>query len=147
MRRLTAAGLAFAIAILVAGCGGPVGDNAAPTPTAGEADDGTASSAPSVAEPKPLNVKTTARTKSVRRGGTASVTIRTTPGARCLISVVYPSGPATAGGLDARKAGKTGFVVWTWKVGAKTTKGSMPIYVTCSLRDRTGDVTTSFMVK
>lgn len=121
---------------------------AAPSPTSKPGK--TAGPAPTPkpgATPKPLLVKVTARTGSVRRNGTASVTIRTTPGSTCGIDVQYASGSSTADGLADRKTGTTGVVVWKWKVGANTTRGTWPIDVTCTLHDRYGSASTTFTVK
>jgi hypothetical protein len=95
----------------------------------------------------PIPVKVTSVSKSVRRDGTASVAIKTNPGATCSIDVQYKSGSATAKGLDPKKAGTTGSVVWKWKVGRNTTKGTWPIEIDCRLGDRTGSASTKFTVK
>ena len=98
------------------------------------------------ATPKPLPVKVTKRTGSVRRNATASVTIRTIKGSRCDILVEYSSGNATAKGLGTKKADSSGVITWKWKVGSKTTRGTWPIDITCELGARTGNASTSFKV-
>ena len=97
--------------------------------------------------PKALSVKVTKRTASVRRNGTASVTIKTGKGARCSINVEYASGSATAAGLIDKKANASGVVTWSWKVGGRTTTGRWPIDITCDLGSRSGHVSTSFVVR
>ena len=92
-------------------------------------------------------MKVTAHTKSVRRGGTASVSAKTTGGAECGISVNYPAGPSTASGLEPEKASKSGSVTWSWKVASSTPKGTWPIVVSCTIGDRYGETKTSFAVK
>ncbi len=135
------------LALLVAACSGPPGGTISPL-TAGLNDVETPATKVAVASaPKPLSVKVTARTKSVRRSGAASVTIRTSPGARCSIDVQDASGWSKASGVTRKKTNKTGSIVWKWKVGSKTTAGTWPIYIACELRDRYGDVGTSFTVK
>ena len=96
--------------------------------------------------PKPLRVKVTQRTASVRRNATASVTIATTRGASCAIDVEYSSGSATAKGLDPKKANSKGVITWKWKVGSNTTRGTWPITIYCDLGDRSGSVSTKFKV-
>lgn len=96
---------------------------------------------------KPLAVKVTKRTASVPRNGTASVTIKTTKKARCSITVEYKSGPSTAAGLGTKTADGTGLVTWKWRVGSRTTRGTWPIYISCSLGDREGDAETEFTVR
>jgi micrococcal nuclease len=98
-------------------------------------------------DPNALAVKVTAHTKSVRRGGTASVTAKTTGGAECGISVEYPTGPSTARGLEPAKAPKSGAITWTWKVASNTPKGTWPVVVSCTIGDRYGETKTSFAVK
>lgn len=94
-----------------------------------------------------LDVQVTKRSASVARNRTASVTIKTTKGASCEITVEYNSGPSTAAGLGAKKASNSGTVTWKWKVGGRTAKGEYPIFITCTKGDREGSATTSFRVR
>jgi len=105
-----------------------------------------AQSRPSV-DPNALPVKFTAQTKSVKRGSAASVTIKTTAGAECGISVLYADGPSSAKGLEPARADKKGSIMWKWIVSSSEKKGTWPIDVSCSVGDRTGDVETKFTVK
>src|SRR5713101_652275 len=57
----------------------------------------------------------------------ATLTIRTTPGANCLIVVHYKSGSSKAKGLVQKVADGSGRVSWTWRVGSNTTPGRWPI--------------------
>jgi hypothetical protein len=66
-------------------------------------------------------------------GGEATATVSTAPGASCSIEVVYRSGPSTASGLTPKTASSTGAASWTWQVGSRTTPGSWPVTVTCTL--------------
>jgi len=155
VRRLVFAPPLIAIAVAVAACGSSAGSAApssaarkSPAPTSQVLD---ATSRPSpgkpTADPNALAVKVTAHTKSVSRGGSASVTIKTTPGAECGISVLYSGSPSSAKGLEPRKADKKGTVLWKWTVASNTSKGTWPIDVSCSVGDRTGDAETSLTVK
>jgi hypothetical protein len=141
------------VALLLAGCGGAVGDSAAGL-VLGE------SSVPA-AEPfatkfhptEPpdvvfdLPVKLTNRTASVARNTRASVTIKTTKGAECGIDVQYPSGSSTAAALVPKIANSKGVLTWKWLVGRNASKGKVPIVITCTLGDRSGRLDTSFKVK
>jgi hypothetical protein len=146
--------LVVAIALIAAGCGGSDG-----SPGIGVLG---ASSSPSgrpdpTIRPRPtplasvdanaLPVKVTARTKSVRRPGSASVAVKTAANASCGITVTYATGPSTAGGLEPKTAGSNGAVTWKWKVTSATKKGTWPIAVVCSLGPRSGDASTSVTVK
>jgi hypothetical protein len=68
----------------------------------------------------------------VHHNDTAYVTIKTTPGAYCTIKVVYKSGQSHAKGLNPKRAGKSGIVTWSWKIGPSTTLGNWPIYITAN---------------
>lgn len=91
-----------------------------------------------------LDLTVVSVTSPVKAGSYASVTIRTTPGAYCTITVYYPSGPSTASGLEPKTAGQNGIVTWTWKVGTRTTPGRHRIVITASLCGQTRTTTTYF---
>jgi hypothetical protein len=94
-----------------------------------------------------LSVTVTARTASVPRNSTVSVSIKTSPEAGCSIDVEYKSGPSTASGLGDKTASSTGAITWSWRIGSNTTRGTWPIHVTCQLGSRSGSVDTSFTVR
>lgn len=87
--------------------------------------------APLSIQAAPHTVKVTKAPGSVSRGRTASVTVRAWSQASCSITVRYKSGPSRAQGLYTKKAGTSGLVSWSWKVGTNTTRGSWPVIVTC----------------
>ena len=153
--RLGLAPLLVAFAVVVAACGSGAGSpvpsiaKRTPNPTSAVLD---ATSRPTAlpkptADPNALSVKVTAHTKSVKRGGTAAVSFKTTSGAECGISVLYSGTPSSAKGLEPKKADKKGTVLWKWTVASTVKKGTWPIDVSCSVGDRTGDAETSFTVK
>lgn len=78
-----------------------------------------------------LTVSWVSLTNPVHRGDYATATVRTRPGARCDIDVIYKSGESTAAGLGNKTVGSTGRVSWRWKVGTNTTPGYWPVRVTC----------------
>jgi hypothetical protein len=142
------------VALLLAGCGGAEGDSTDGL-VLGE------SAVPAVAEPIPtkadqteppdvvfdLPVKLTKRTTSVARNARASVTIKTTKGAECGIDVQYKSGSSTAQGLEPKTANSKGAVTWKWLNDRNSTKGRVPIVITCTLGDLSGRLDTGFKVK
>jgi micrococcal nuclease len=67
----------------------------------------------------------------VTRGSTGEVTVRTTPGAICSITVTYSSGPSTEQGLTIRTADGSGIVTWSWTVSTQASPGTWPIQVEC----------------
>jgi hypothetical protein len=83
----------------------------------------------------------------VRRGHDATITVRTSPGARCLIAVQYKSGASHAKGLGPQNAGRSGQVSWMWRVGTATTPGTWPITVICSTGEQQATLDASFTVR
>lgn len=96
--------------------------------------------------PKSFAVKVTKLTRSVRPGGTASVTIATVKYAECSISVTYDSGPSEAAGLVTKKANGKGAVTWKWMVGRNTGSGEYPIDIFCTASTREGQAHATFRV-
>lgn len=155
VRWLVFAALLVAAAIAVAACGSSAGSPApstaakSPAPTSqvlGATSRPTAQAKPT-ADPNALAVKVTAYTKSVQRGGSASVTIKTMPGAECGISVLYSGSPSSAKGLEPKTADTKGAILWKWTVASNIKKGTWPIDISCSVGDRTGDAETKLTVK
>ena len=155
VRRPALIALLAPIALAVAACGAsssspsPSSAETSPRPTShvlAATSRPTAQAKPSL-DPNALAVKVTAHSKTASRGGVASVTIATKPGAECGISVLYPDGPSSAKGLEPKKADKKGAITWSWTVASTVKKGTWPIDVSCSLGDRTGDVETNLTVK
>ena len=94
----------------------------------------------------PLTLKVTDLTSPAPRGSVASLSISTSPGASCTITVHYKSGPSKAKGLDPTTADDSGTVEWDWKVSSNTTPGTWKITVTAKLGGVTKTITTSFVV-
>lgn len=67
---------------------------------------------------------------NVSPGQNASVSVKTSPGARGTIQVIYNSGPSTAAGLDPKTADGNGNITWVWKVGTRTAPGDYPVNIT-----------------
>ena len=141
------AALGIAISLVCVACGGTGTSSTTPLPLVAIETPPTTPEPTSTAQPKPLSVKITKRTTSVRHNANASVTVKTAKGARCSISVEYASGYATAAGLGDKKANASGVVTWKWKVGGRTTTGRWPIDILCDLGNRSGHASTSFVVR
>ena len=95
----------------------------------------------------PLPVKVAESTKSVSPGDRASITVRTTGGAKCSISVLYESGESEAKGLSSKRAGSSGNASWAWTVGANTNPQTALVTVTCEANGRTGSVMSDMTVR
>jgi hypothetical protein len=95
---------------------------------------------------QPLKITQVSLTSPVKHGNVASIGIQTAPDALCMITVIYKSGPSRAKGLSPKQADKQGSVSWAWIVGTRTTPGTWPIIVGCTLGNRQGRLETSFDV-
>jgi hypothetical protein len=160
MYRLTAAVTPLVLAIAIAACSDAgtavqplVGLSAgSPTPLAVEevpSDAATEASAEPTSEAptaKPLPVRVTKRTKTVKPGDMASVTIKTKKGAKCSILVEYESGYSEAKGLGDKRANGDGIVTWRWLVGIAANRQKVPVAISCKSGDRTGQVETAYNV-
>lgn len=82
----------------------------------------------------------------IQRGSNASISIQTSPGANCSISVIYKSGPSNAAGLGPQIANGNGIITWSWKVGTKTTPGTWSIHVSCNQGGNSSTISVPFEV-
>ncbi len=96
---------------------------------------------------QPLLVKLVSLTSPTHPGANATIIVKTAPAAACSIAVFYKSGTSRAQGLVPKTADAQGNASWTWRVGTRTTPGTWPILVTCSLGGRQGKLKTSFDVQ
>lgn len=96
--------------------------------------------------PSDIPLKIVRLTSPVPRGHVATASASTAPGAVCSILVVYKSGPSSATGLGDKTASASGSVSWTWRVGTRTTVGTWPVTITCSVGDATASQTKAFRV-
>ena len=128
---MTRAARALMLSVLIVGGGcSPV----AGTPSGARTQAPEASAAPTKALPlvsPGAAIRFTTVRSPVKLRGTASVTIATTPGASCAITVTYKSGPSGASGLEPKAADASGRVTWSWTVGSNTSTGDWPIDVRC----------------
>lgn len=86
-------------------------------------------------------VTITTLTSPVSPGATATATAHTAAGASCSITVEYKSGPSSAQGLGPKTADGLGGVSWSWTVGTRTSAGSWPVTVTCTVAGSTSSAT------
>lgn len=94
----------------------------------------TATALPATAPPVPVAAGVTfTNVQGGRRGGTASVSVKTVPNASCSISYITPHGTASeAQGLTTKTADASGYVYWAWKIGTNTNPGTGSVRVTCN---------------
>jgi hypothetical protein len=93
-----------------------------------------------VATDASARVRLVSITSPIRHGAYATLTVSVAPTATCSIAVIYKSGPSHAAGLYPKRGGR---ILWSWKVGTRTTPGRWPIVVSCG---RAGTLRTSFLV-
>ena len=89
------------------------------------------------------SVRLTSVTSPVGAGYNATLTVAVSRPATCSITVNYRSGPSHAAGLYAKQS-VAGRVIWTWKVGTRTTPGRWTIDVYCGAA---GSLHTSFVTR
>ena len=73
-----------------------------------------------------------ALTSPVSPGHDARITVHTAPQTQCMLLVRYRTGASSTQLALPKRAGETGLVTWTWRVGAKAVRGTWPIIVHCS---------------
>ena len=95
----------------------------------------------------PLAIDVESLTSPAGRGSTATLTIKTAPGAACTITVYYKSGASQAAGLGPQTAGSDGTATWRWKVGSQTTPGSWHITVTADAGGAQESIDIPFVVR
>lgn len=66
----------------------------------------------------------------VKPGRKATLVIRTTPGAKVDLSILYKSGLSQAKHLGSATADASGLISWTWHVSGRTTPGQWSMQVT-----------------
>jgi hypothetical protein len=75
-------------------------------------------------------------------GRDASVTVQTSPGARCSIVYTTPNQTVSrASGLEPRTADAGGRVSWTWLIDGNTTPGMGTVAVNCGASTVTAAIT------
>jgi hypothetical protein len=81
-------------------------------------------------------------------GGVAELQAKTSPGAKCTIVVMWPSGNKSgAGGLKTTPtAGADGIVSWDWNVASTTKPGTAKTTVTCTLNGASAQGSAQFPV-
>jgi hypothetical protein len=62
----------------------------------------------------------------------ASITIRTSPGALCFIAVEYATQMSQAKDLVPKRASGEGIAAWTWRIPPTTTSGTWPVSLVCA---------------
>ncbi|MAG37472.1 MAG: hypothetical protein CL878_14650 [Dehalococcoidia bacterium] len=87
--------------------------------------------------PQPTPLAITDQPGTVARGSPVSVAAQVMPGAPCLITVVYDSGPSRAAGLQPKVADAEGEVAWSWTVETAAPVGRWPVHILCGRQSGT----------
>lgn len=85
-------------------------------------------------------------TSPVEPGSNTSITVKTTPGAICTISVLYNDVASKDSGLTSRVADEFGVVMWAWTVESSVPFGKWPVKVTCVMNEFSAVVQTDLVV-
>lgn len=80
----------------------------------------------------PLSVSIESLSTPVPQGSSASISVKTTPGASCTVKATYGGANATDSGLIPKTADELGDIDWTWSVGESTPIGTWPVEVACT---------------
>lgn len=112
----------------------------------------TAPVAPNVQPTKPaadtkVGASVSALTSPVAPGSNTSISIRTTPGSKCVISVTYNDVASTDSGLTPKVADEYGAISWTWTVGKDVPVGKWPVEVTCVYNTKSAVVKADLLVE
>lgn len=79
----------------------------------------------------------------VYAGTQASLSVKTTPGATCIVAILYyKTTPATDSGLTPQIADDFGTATWNWTVSPAAPLGLWPVNVTCSYHGKSAVVQT-----
>ena len=90
-------------------------------------------------DPKnPVGVSLQSLYTPVKAGQNTSITIKTTPTAKCIIKVTYDGQPSTDSGLAAKNADEYGMATWSWTVEKTVPAGKWPVAVTCAYAKHSG---------
>jgi hypothetical protein len=79
-------------------------------------------------------------TSPVKPGDNTSLTVKSTPGASCVITVVYDKTPSTDSGLKPQVADGFGIATWAWTVEPSAPLGTWPMKVTCTYLEQSAVV-------
>lgn len=86
-------------------------------------------------------------TSPVAPGANASISVKTNPGSKCTIEVVYDGTASADSGLSPKDADEYGVVSWTWTVDASAPLGVWPVEVTCVYGDKSAVVKGDLVVE
>ncbi len=93
----------------------------------------------------PLALEVKGLTSPVLQGASATLTVKTDPGARVSVSVKVPAGQ-TAPSLGDKTAGRNGEITWTWKVAKTLPAGSYAVQISASHEGKTASQNTNLVV-
>ncbi|HEX5394883.1 MAG TPA: hypothetical protein VFW52_00800 [Candidatus Saccharimonadales bacterium] len=90
-------------------------------------------------DPKaPVGVALQSLYSPVKAGQNTSISVKTTPQAKCTIKVTYDGKPSTDSGLAPKFADNYGSATWSWTVEKSVPKGKWPVAVTCVYNKHSG---------
>ncbi len=98
-----------------------------------------------LAQAQQLQVKVMTLTSPVKRGAVVRLAVKTSPGAQC--TPVLELKPGKGRALGKKIADRKGTIQWGWTVGKDTIPGSVPLTITCTLKNKVSAVRTSIVVR
>ncbi len=94
----------------------------------------------------PVGVGLGSLTSPVSIGSNALLSVSTTAGANCVITVTYNNIVSKDSGLAPKTADAYGVASWSWTIDGSVPVGSWPIKVTCTYHGRSGVFDTNLQV-
>jgi hypothetical protein len=86
----------------------------------------------------PVGVSLQSLYTPIKAGQNTSITIKTTPTAKCTIKVTYDGHASADSGLAAKNADEYGMATWSWTVEKSVPPGKWPVAVTCTYAKHAG---------
>ena len=152
MKLVSIVALVLAAAVVGASCGGKdatskASESSATAASPSKAIGGSATPPTSTptASPSPTppagGLSIVSVTSPVRHGANASLTAKSIPGEKCILSYRTPAGTnSTAAGLGQETVSSSGQVTWTWKIGTNTNPGTGTLVVACGSKTVSGTI-------
>lgn len=111
-----------------------------------------APSNPAIDRPKPApdapaSASVQMITSPVAPGENSSISVKTNPEAKCMISVTYDEVKSTDSGLKPKVADEYGIISWVWTVEPSVPLGVWPVEVTCAHGEKTAVVKAELIVE
>ncbi|MEW6142443.1 MAG: hypothetical protein AB1597_04705 [Chloroflexota bacterium] len=138
--------MSLIVLMLAAGCPAPATTPAAKTPSSPvttppatpPAVKTPPTTTPPATSPGALTLDFVSATETTPQGGPMKVTVKTAPGAKCVLTFINPdTGTRSAHPADKERiADSSGLATWEWEISKRTHEGQATIEVVATLGDK-----------